>query len=81
MKQKILFSVKSEILQHNSKLMYGDNSEFDRVQSLLLSPLKLRDDQHMTLCPGEKKKRHLCADLVPIWFPDICQYIMPIFYL
>lgn len=54
MKQKMLFSVKREILQHSINVMYDGNSKFDRVQSLSLSPLKLHDDQHMTLCPKKK---------------------------
>lgn len=52
--KKILFSVKSEILQHNNKLMCDEHSKFDRIQALLLNLLKLHGDQHMTLCPQKK---------------------------
>lgn len=47
--KKILLPVKSEILQHSNKLMCDDHSKFDRIQSLLLSLLKLHNDQRMTL--------------------------------
>lgn len=60
--QKNLLSDKSEILHPSNKSIYDDHSKSDRIQFLLLSLLKLHNDQHMN-CARKKKKSTRCVQV------------------
>lgn len=72
--QKNLLSDKSEILHPSNKSIYDDHSKSDRIQFLLLSLLKLHNDQHMN-CARKKKKALVVCRFSIHMFP----WLMPIY--